>query len=330
MSYKISELWLNDETPEEQYRVRKIFLDIKKKCLNNEAITEHEKEFFALCLKTSLLDDGNIYDYPCLENSVYRKTYLRYWFDLTGASKYEKTHKKKIVPIPRDEVERDLKYLIEEAKKWNIVIKKTNHNSELLQQVSKETREQIKTLNNLPVFKNDIVLQGSFYFRYKLWSILLVSKYVYLAALEIIEKIIEDTNDFPYILKLKSKEIEFNEYSLVHIMLRHFAEQAKNFKSDKSHHSKDFNPRYLTIDLHNIFKRIEPHLNTLKNNIVFEFRSQLYEIWFQEKTKSVKGLGNKKYNRFETFYPIKDQKRVNEITENLTKALVDEELILYQ
>jgi hypothetical protein len=199
-----------------------------------------------------------------------------------------------------------------------------------MQQLSKETREQIKILNNLPEFKSDIVLQGSFYYRYKLWSILLVSKYVYLTSLEIIEKIIEDTDNFPYLLKLKATEIEFNEYSLVHIMLRHFAEQAKNYKSDKSHHSEDFNPRYLTFDLDNLFKRIEPHLNTVNNNIVFEYKNQLYDIWYQEKTKSLKGKGNVKYNRFETFYPIYNQDRINEIIKNLSKTTVDEELILYQ
>lgn len=203
MSYKISELWVNDETPLEQDRVRRIFLDIKDKCIKNEFITEHEKEFFALCLKVSILDDGSIYDFPCLENVVFKSTYLNYWFDLTGASKYEKAKKGKAVPIPRDEVKRDLEYLIDEAEKWNQIIEKTNHSSELLQQVCKETREQIKTLNNLPEFKNDIVLQGSFYYRYKLWSILLVSKYVYLTSLEIIEKIIEDTKKFPFILKTK-------------------------------------------------------------------------------------------------------------------------------
>ena len=157
MSYKIEELNLKDNSNSEQTRTRKIFLDLKSKAIKGEKLTEHEKEFFCQSVRLSLLDDGLESDYPCCSNPIFKFKYLIYWHDLTGGTAYQKPERGKLVNISQVEAERDLKYLIQEAKNWLVEIEKTNHTLELMQQISKETRCQKKTLDNTP-----FLLQGRY------------------------------------------------------------------------------------------------------------------------------------------------------------------------
>lgn len=60
--YSIDELNLKDSSEEEQIRTRKIFDNIKERSINELFISEHEKDFFCLGVKLSLLDDGKIED----------------------------------------------------------------------------------------------------------------------------------------------------------------------------------------------------------------------------------------------------------------------------
>ena len=328
-NYKIKELLIYGDNPEEQSRVRDIFYDIERKAINNEFLTEHEKDFFSRIIKLYENKNYDLNDFNCCSNYIFKSIYRNYWFDLTGASSYTKILNQKLENIPKEEVKLDLNYLINEAENWKNVLVTKNNSEELIKQVIKETNERIEELNNSENFINDIVLQGSFYYRYKLWSVLLLSKYLYLTSLSIIEKIKEETGSFPYLIELKQNEIEFNEYSLVHIMFRHFAEKAKNFKTNKSHHSEDFDPWYLAYDLSNIFHRLEYQISNIENSITFEYKGQVYDTWFKKKTKSIKGGQKVKYKTLSTFYPVKDLKRLEVIDAKYKRIPIDDELILY-
>jgi hypothetical protein len=327
MSYKIEELNLKDNSNSEQTRTRKIFLDLKSKAIKGEKLTEHEKEFFCQSVRLSLLDDGLESDYPCCSNPIFKFKYLIYWHDLTGGTAYQKPERGKLVNISQVEAERDLKYLIQEAKNWLVEIEKTNHTLELMQQISKETRCQKKTLDNTPEFNNTVILKGSFYYLYKLWALLLMSKFVFLTCLEIIETL----SKFPYQFEIGSNNIEFNEYSLIHIIMRHYAELTKKFQTGKSYHNLDFNPRQLTFDLEKIFKKIESVTPiTPINNIIFELNNQLYEIWINIRNKSIKDTGVIQFYRIETFYPIEDTDRLKTISQSYSKFEIESNLNYYK
>lgn len=327
MSYTIKDLEIRKDSDEEQIRTRKIFLDLKAKAIKGEILTENEKEFFCQGVRLSILNDGLETDYPCCANPIFKIKYLYYFHDLTGGSIYQKPENGKLVNISKNEAQKDLEYIINEAKEWLIEIKKTNHSTELMQQVSKETREQIKILDNSPEFKNDVFSKGTFRYKYKLWTLLLMTKYVYLTCLEIIETL----KAFPYKFKINSWTVEFDEFSLIHIIVRHYAELTKQYETSKSYHNVDFHPRQLALDLELIFRMIEsvvPIENV--NNIVFENKGQLYEIWINERNKSKKGIGNVKVLRLETFYPILDKDRQKLIFESYKTYTIDDNLKYYK
>lgn len=327
MNYSIKELEIRKDSEKEHIRTRRIFLDLKSKAINGEKLTEHEKEFFCQGIRLSELNDGLDTDYQCCANPIFKIKYLYYWHDLTGGSIYQKPENGKLVDISLEEVQKDLQYLINEAKDWLIEIQKTNHSSELMKQISKETREQKKLLDNSPEFKEDIISKGTFRYRYKLWALLLMTKYVYLICLEIIETL----KEFPFQLKINKHLIEYNEFSLVHIIIRHYAELTKQYETGKSFHNLDFNPRQIVLDLEQIFNKIEL-VTTIENlnNIIFEQNDQLYEIWINEREKSKKGIGNIKILRLETFYPIQDKNRVETIKQTFTSYKIDAKLKYYK
>ena len=146
----------------------------------------------------------------------------------------------------------------------------------------------------------------------------------------IIEEIENVQKDFPITIKTGNYQIEFNEYSLIHILMRHYAEKAKNYSTNKSHHNPNFQPNLLISDLEDIFIKISPHITNIENPIVFEYNKQLYEIWHEEKTKQIKGTGNVKFRRLETFYPITDSKRIQEINTLYTKLKIVPEIYFFK
>lgn len=66
------------------------------------------------------------------------------------------------------------------------------------------------------------------------------------------------------------------------------------------------------------------------NNIVFEYKNQMYEIWINERNKSKKGVGNVKIFRLETFYPIQDKDRIKFILETFTNHYINDNLKYYK
>ena len=135
MSFQIDELKLKDSSNSEQVRARKIFEVLKQKAINNETLTEHEKEFFCLAVKISLLNDGTLEDYPCCDNYKFKYLYLTYFRDLSGGISYQKVKGTSLYKVEINEVQADLQYLYDKAGDWDKIVLKTNHPDQLLQQI---------------------------------------------------------------------------------------------------------------------------------------------------------------------------------------------------
>lgn len=325
MAYDRVELDLKDNSESEQIRTRKIFEDLKAKAERGEKLTEHESDFFCQGVKLSLLDDGNIDDYNCCSNYKFKTTYLVYFRDLLGNGIYEKVKGTSLYNPDYNEINKDIEYLKRVEADWLSTINITNHSDELLKQISKETREELKNLEKTKgrlLFKRDKLN----YVKNKR-SIILQSKYIYCTALEIFEMF--DKKEF--LLNLNGKEIEINEYSIIHILSRHFAQTTKPLNK-KSFHIEDIEPRYLNKQLKNIFQDIDVAklLNGKSiNKIAFQYKNIDYLIWINEQTKQIKGKGNVQFNRLETFYPVEEQADIKDLKENYSLETIKEDLKVY-
>lgn len=323
--YSITELDLKDNSEQEQIRTREIFENIQERCKNEELISEHEKDFFCLGVKLSLKDDGKIEDYACCDNYKFKMIYLSYFHDLSGNGNYEKVKGKTIYKVGEKEKNKDILYLSQVANSWLNIVNTINHTDELLKQISKETRKELKELE-----KNKVMLifrKDKERYRLNKKRILLQSKYIYCTALLIFEMF--DNKDF--ILKLNGEDIEINEYSIVHILNRHFSEITKqNF--DKSYHGEDIKPKFFNKQLKEIFDIIENSglfENESIRHINFNYKGVNYAVWINERIKQIKGKGNIQYNRLETFYPIEQKEEINKLATNYDCHQISDEVGVY-
>jgi hypothetical protein len=147
-------------------------------------------------------------------------------------------------------------------------------------------------------------------------------------ALEIFE--ISNPNDMKF--ELNGETIEFNEYSLIHILKRHFGEVTKKYKTDKSYHSEMIDPLIMHIKLKDIFKQIDDsgvYSSTDIGKVTFILSDKLYQVWINEKTKSVSGVGNVRYKRLETFYPLENKPDIDKIHEEYELHTLNDMLGVY-
>lgn len=328
MAFDINELRLYNDSEEELLRTRSIFEVLKKKANNNEFLTEHEKEFFCQGVKLSHLDDGNVEDYSCCDNYRFKELYLVYFQSLVGGIPFYKVQGTNIYQVSIEDVRNDLQYLYSKSDEWELVIQKTNHTDQLLQQVSKEAREDLRNLINHPDFAYDPFSIGSFRFRYKKKGILLQSKYVYYMSIEFFER----TKPEDLIIEINSLTIEFNEYSIIHIINRHFAETTKPYNPKKSFHTEDFMPSILSSQLRDIINIIDStKLLSGKSidKIGFQQTGIDYIVWTSEKIKSIKGKGNVNYRRLDTFYPVTDTSELDNLRSACDLHKIKDDLSVY-
>jgi len=312
MAFQIDVLQLRNDSEAEQIRTRQIFEVLKTKATKQETLTEHEKEFFCMAVKISHLDDGVWEDYTCCDNYKFKSIYLAYFQDLTGGSAYYKVKGVGVYKVELKERQTDLQYLYDKSDEWKLIIQKTNHSDQLLQQISVETRNELKNLSNLPEVLNGYWRGGSYVYIFKERAILLHSKYIYCIALEIFETL----KNADLILELNSIQIEFNEYSLFHILNRHYAQITKQYDTGKTFHNEDFKPRILSVQLKNILHDID-NSKVLQDKAVdkigFQQNGIDYLVWTSEKIKSIKGQGKVSYRRLDTFYPVSDEAEKNKL-----------------
>jgi hypothetical protein len=303
--YKIEDLTLKDDSFEEHSRMREIFQKLRSIAMRGKFLSEFEKDFMGTALKLSIIDTESIDDYPILDNYKFKSLYLVYFRDITGGGVYFKHIGQNIYQLSPEELKKDLKYLYEKAQEWDIMVNGRSQPNEMMKAAAIEVRRELAILDNLPENKNDPYAKGRFRYRYKRWAVLLQNKYIYCKSLELFEQF--DPSDF--VLRLNGNEIEITESTIIHVLARHFSQITKQFSTSKSFHNEDFKPDYLTTNLQNIFNLIDEAAITLLPTrcIYFLFRNRKYALWISDKTKAVKGKGEVRYLRIETFYPLEDQ-----------------------
>lgn len=83
--------------------------------------------------------------------------------------------------------------------------------------------------------------------------------------------------------------------------------------------------------LKDIFDTIEQsglYANNNIGNVHFKYKGIDYAIWINERTKQIKGQGNVKFNRLETFYPL-EEKEINKLNNNFDYCQINDEVGIY-
>jgi hypothetical protein len=325
MSYKIEDLDVKDDSEEEQARSRIIFEDLKDKAVKKEKISEHEKDFFCMGVRLSLLDDGRIEDYDCCSNYKFKITYLTYFHDLTGFGAYSKPRGTALYQPGKKEIGRDIEYLRTMSIGWLREVETTNHSEQTLQLISAETRSDLKEIEK----KKGRILFARDREKYTLdrRKVLLQSRFIYCRTLQIFEMYGEED----FILRLNGQEIEITEASIIHILNRHFSKITKPH-SQKSFHIEDFDPKILNKQLKTIFETIENsgvYVGQPIDKIAFKYDKIDYLVWTKKRIKQVRGKGNIEFIRLETFYPVTDAEELNGLKENYELMIIDDSLSVY-
>ena len=150
------------------------------------------------------------------------------------------------------------------------------------------------------------------------------SKWLYCIGLEIFESL----NPTDFISEINGITIEFNKFSLIHILNRHFAKVLKQFDTKKSFHKEDFKPRILSSQIKAILTLIDNSkflVNKEIDLIAFKFKEKDYIIYIGK----VEVRDNKVYRKLETFFPVDNFKKKNELVEEFNLEKINEELSVY-
>ncbi|MEC5164877.1 hypothetical protein RCH18_000599 [Flavobacterium sp. PL11] len=277
-------------------------------------------------LKISNWDDGKQEEFSACENSIFKELYLTYFHNnLEGP--FFKAKKAKAVRVSELEKIKDFKTLMNLSDSWLKQLEIENHKEPIIQELSIETRRDLKKLNKKYSGLNKIFKRQKDDFRLKKDKIVLQSKFIFLLVKSVIEN--NDSKDFE--INFSNEIIEFGIYSLVHIISRHYAEPIKG-DEDKTYHYNNFFPAELHLDLKDILIEIDK-LNIININltdrIIFKFKNVTYKLWIQKRVKQVKGGGNIKIFRIQTFYPIYSGKDLKDISENYNENEISENLSVF-
>ena len=325
--YPIEDLDLKNDSEEEQIRTRKIFDDLKSKAIKGEKLLRREKDFLCTCLKLTIYkEDGKPEDFSFCDDFIFKELYLTYFHNNLSGPFY-KAKAGQVFEVSEKEKVKDLKTLQRISDNWLKEIEFEKHKNQILQELATETRKDLKELDKkIPRLSRKFRKKQDEY-RLQKDKIILQSKFIFLLT----ENVIEDYETEDFKIPFSGQEIEFTSYSLIHITSRHYSEAIKN-REKKTYHYKNFYPKELHIELKNILIEIDK-LNIIDlnktNNIIFTYEDVTYHLWIEKKTKQIKGQGNVVFNRIQTFYPIYDQTKLNELKRNRTLHTVNEKISVY-
>lgn len=288
-------------------------------------MTYAESEYLCNGLKFTKKEEGKPTDFELCEDYIFRDLYLRYVFDLNGVTPIFKT---KTTLTPIDEKRAEVERLDQISQVWEKIIQRSNHPTQSLNYLAKETRADIKELEKQPEFNEYGFLRRCNHFDFRKKRILLHSKFIYTKNLQIMSELTEEEP----IYELNGELIEFTEYSYIHILSRHYAEIIKQTPNNKSYHIENFHPDEIVLRLKHIFKEIDDsgkYVDDEIHEVNFRFKGDLYRIWVNERIKSIKGHGNVKYYRLETFFPLKEKGMLGDLAETFEEKKLSEELSVF-
>jgi len=321
------------QLPSENQLLNEVMNDIYSRALANDPkkpIAEYEIDLFGQWIHIGKLVSGNSIgtwdDFACLAGYKFRFLYLVYYDDVSGESTYLKPKGEVYAIVNPIEVKQDIKYLAKEAEDWKVIVdQERQHSDPLLNQVAIETRNELKLFEETrPPLHDQQKLKQYKYLKRRLY---LHSKYIYLMAKGVFESF--DKKDFTF--SLNGQEIVINEYSIIHILNRHFAQLVKPH-SDKSFHNMNIAPRYLNKDIKSIMEKIDNsglYIGHPIRNINFVYKGDKYALWTERKTIQVKGQGNVQINRLQSFYPIEEQDTISRLNTEFVLKKVDDDISVY-
>lgn len=305
---------------------RKVFVDILTRAKKGDNLTFAEQESIYIGLNASAIDNENPKDLKSCDDYRFVYTFLTYAPDLNGASLL-KDYKGR--PISITQKQHDIEELNKFADTWEAVISKHNHKDFALNIISKEAREEIKLLDNDPEFYTYGFFRQCNLYDAKRKRIVLHSKFVYCKYQEIFQELAQGQNVF----QLNGQDIEFTEFSYIHILFGHYAEIIKQTeKIDKSYHNEDFHPNTLIRTLRDIIQTIDSskvYIGQAIDKLSFNYKNTTYRVYINQRYKQVKSIGNVPYYRLETFYPIKDQGQSQDLIDNYNLVSLNDDLKLY-
>ena len=294
-----------------QNTLTEVLSTLMAKLYANEAMTLAEKTF--ICRKLPLIHtDESIanpldpYDFSTCEEVLFRIRYIIYFNNVNGWYKAYDWRGE----IPAHHKERDLEMINRHHVSWYEVIRKTDHEDEILQHISKETRHHIKQIERYCRSQ----FMGGNRRDYLIKAIILHSKYMYYIVLEYYEE-----NKPVESLKVNSKYIKIDTFSFIHILFRHYAQIIKEYQVGKSYHNENIDYKNLPQELLKIIKyymSIE-HNNFDEQKIYFSTEDGLYAIWFRNIKKDTEGGKTIEQLRVQTFYPVKDPVEIERVSINL-------------
>lgn len=149
-------------------------------------------------------------------------------------------------------------------------------------------------------------------------NIVAYSRYIYQKGLDIFPYY-----KFPIIYKIGNVELFLDEFILFHSLIRHFGEIIKQTSVKKSYFTEDV----LVEDIYDLISLIIKLLvekNIVVENIIsirIEYKTKPYQLY----TKKLNG----KY-RLNSFFPIEDPAKINELFEDYNRIKLSEEIYYYE
>jgi len=158
-----------------------------------------------------------------------------------------------LIPIDTLEIARDKEFLEKIALEWAAVCLDERVTEENLKIIGKETRDTLRK-KNIEDYIADTLNEID---RQDVFIGLLKSYYIFYEAKKILEQI--DKNNEPKKFDLNGQMIEFNFYSLIHIVNRHYGHliSPQSIRDSKTFHNTKIEPRKLNSFLDEFFKKIK-------------------------------------------------------------------------
>lgn len=274
---------------------------------NGENLTLDEQEFMCKCMTYE-----HQKSLPICNDLRYKRLFLK---------KFDSKQKNYELEDYENE---DLKFFLDE---WKKEIKKENHKDRFMNLIAQETRLELKK-----IFPNFELLNKIFRhskFRDEQNEILGFSKFAFIK----IKSIFTEIGDNKIETKLNGNRIEIDEYSLIHIFFRHYAQLVRPYNTDdKSYFTPEVMVEEIPTILDKIIKDIDAsglYVDDDFNNLNFNFKKRDYKVYCRKITKQIKGVGNVEVNRVNTFYPIELQEDIDKL-KNYNLIRVNDNLSVYR
>jgi hypothetical protein len=291
---------LIDKMSNEEYDARN--RDLHDKYDRREKLSLEEENFFCHCSRFRQL---LLYPF-CID-----EFFIRMFLEL-----YDETEQ-------RDHV--IFRSLINE---WEKTVNTPNHPDLLTEFMSKETREELKSLRK-DYYSISQPLSTQEYISRKL-HLVAWSRYRYIMVKKIFDIVIKTPE---YKLQLNGQDIVFDYFSLAHILTRHYGHIMKAYTTDKSHFSKDIHYEEIHVILEKVFKKIDLsglYASESIHEINFRYRGIIYKVYCQLTKYNVKGQkASKKFLRLNTFFPVEDARMLAKLVEHFVEKEINDEVSVF-